>query len=140
MASEKEESLIKKRMGYKENLIKNLLRLTTDYLNNFEKLEYEECDEKVTYLLCEADYLDSIITKMENHSLAEKLDTIHNEKMITEIQGQIEEARGVIDQKEKEYKNVLKVKACKEEYENIAKEINTYPRVQRIEEKVWQLV
>mmetsp|Transcript_27192 Transcript_27192/g.24078 ORF Transcript_27192/g.24078 Transcript_27192/m.24078 type:complete len:125 (+) Transcript_27192:204-578(+) len=72
---------------------------------------------------------------MENNLLVDQLDNHHNENMIEKIHFEIGEAKEIIEQKEKEYKDVLKVKACKEEYENIAKEINTYPRLKRIQEK-----
>ena len=136
MASEGEESLIKRRMGYNELPIRNFILKSQEYLNNWSELTTDQWDESVTNLLCEIDLFETLVTKMENQNLVGDLDSQCNQDLISQIQRDIESARQIIELKEKEYKDVQKVKGCKEQFENIAKEINTYPRVERIESKV----
>ncbi|CAI2381409.1 unnamed protein product [Moneuplotes crassus] len=122
-------------MGYKETLIKSFIQGSLDYLSSFDSLDYSACEEKVAHLLCEADFIESVATQIETSQLIEELDIKRNQDLIERLKCEIEEAKNVIIQKEKEYEDALKVKACKEEYEQIATDINSFPSVEEIEQK-----
>ncbi len=136
MASEREDTLIRKRMEYDEGPLKIFFKKTLDYTSTFNNIDYKTAEEKISYLLSEADYIENLSCQLETTQLAEDLDMQRNSGLIQELEGKIIEVREVIERKEKEYKDVLKVKACKEKYEEIAADINSYPPVAEIDSRV----
>ena len=107
----------------------------------------EKCEEAVSNILWEIDTVDTLTTKIENQNLIEfgnsidpnactSTNSFDSQMLILKISNEIEEAKMIIEQKEQEYVNVQREKKYKEEFEQIAKQINKYPEVSKIEAKV----
>uniref|UniRef100_A0A7S3J6F3 Uncharacterized protein n=1 Tax=Euplotes harpa TaxID=151035 RepID=A0A7S3J6F3_9SPIT len=77
-----------------------------------------------------------LCAKMDNQNNVERLNTLCSQELISQINNEIEMTKLIIEEKEQEYIDVQKEKKAREEYELLAKQINKYPEIDRIEHKI----
>lgn len=131
MSFETEEQLIRLKVKIDDQALRMLMSKSLEYLTSWDQLTYEEWDEKVSGLLCEIDKAETQAAKLQNQSLIQNLNVKSNQDLINQIQKDIVVTKQIIEQKENEYVQAQKSMQSKQKFEDLAKEINAYPKVEK---------